>query len=222
MSCPEQGSRAVQTGFVNPSDCCAQVTLCRDFLWSPSWHRNLRIARGLARARLRFSLHEVRVLNSPFSICVQLQIAASSRQCTTDDLFELETISEEMRLVEQLAAAKELQRRSVLPFSASSGKELESLVEAQARILGQSCYWSTLRPPQLWLCVLILCSTMPFSVLTRLGALSCPVFSSLCSFLPRDRWGCCVQLRFSGCGGSGVHLRFSGYGHFSVQLLSSW
>ena len=30
---------------------CAQVTLCRDFLWSPSWHRNLRVARALARVR---------------------------------------------------------------------------------------------------------------------------------------------------------------------------
>ena len=28
------------------------------FLWSPSWHRNLRVARALARARLRFSVPE--------------------------------------------------------------------------------------------------------------------------------------------------------------------
>ena len=45
---------------------CAQVTWCRDFLWSPSWHRNLRIARSLARARLRFSVLEVCVLSSCF------------------------------------------------------------------------------------------------------------------------------------------------------------
>ena len=34
------------------------------FLWSPSWHRNLRKARARARARLRFSVPE------EFSICV--------------------------------------------------------------------------------------------------------------------------------------------------------
>ena len=41
------------------------------FLWSPSWHRNLRKARARARARLRFSVPEELVLSSPLSICVQ-------------------------------------------------------------------------------------------------------------------------------------------------------
>ena len=62
------------------------------------------------------------------------QVAASSRQCTTDDLFELETTSEEMGPAEQLAAAKEVQRRSVLPFSASSGEGAQdSCRRAQAK-----------------------------------------------------------------------------------------
>ena len=55
------------------------------------------------------------------------QAAASSRQCTTDDLSDLEAVSERMEPVELLAAAKELQGRSVLPFSADSGEGAQRL-----------------------------------------------------------------------------------------------
>ena len=86
--------------FVSPSDCFSvQKPLCVAISVFTLRHRNLRIARALARARLRFSVPEVRVLNSPFSICVQFLAAASTRQCTSDDLWNLVSISEEMEPV---------------------------------------------------------------------------------------------------------------------------